>query len=97
MDSVYSLSRIADIFCNTVDAVVATCNEMAAITCSVSYIWNPVIWQIEERDKHFVSLHKSNFVLKEEIAEFSGENREESIRYMNRCIDECMPSKLYWV
>lgn len=39
MDSVYSLSRIADIFCNAVDAIVATCNEMAAITCNVSNIY----------------------------------------------------------
>ena len=39
MDSVYSLSRIADIFCNEVDAIVATCNEMAAITCNVSNIY----------------------------------------------------------
>ena len=88
MDSVYSLSRIADIFCNAVDAIVATCNEMAAITCNVSNIYLFYNFQIEEKDKQYALLHKSNYVIREEIAEYSDGNREESIRYISRCIEE---------
>lgn len=89
MTNYFPLADCANVLCTSVDLLVASCNKMAPITVSVRYSFKSITNRLIMTILLFHDLKPRDFFLESELTPDNIDNREDAIKYINRCIDEC--------